>query len=434
MDQPALPPPHYDEESPQWSRTTKTVVVLLFLLGFTALAWRFSDLIAQLTVAAIIAYLLNPLIRLIDERTPLRRGTITLFVYLIFLVLLIAVFTALGLALFNQVGAFINNLPNLVTQTINLLREWFPDPEREIVFGPFTFTLSTLEWSTVRNQLLNLVEPILTRSGQYVSQAAGTTVRLLMTLLFIWFISIYTALEIPRLRGYVSAFARPPGYSRDAELLMSEFANIWSAYLRGQIILGVVIGTIVAVTLGLLRVQNALALGLLSGLLEFVPVVGPVIGTVAAMLVTLFQPSHFGGLSPMAHAGLVLAAMFLIQQLENNLLVPRIVGDALDLHPILVLVAVFIGASLGGILGAVLAAPVAASLKLLSTYAWRKIFDLPPFPPEWFAEPRGDPMPHGVRAAIAIVQMRLRAWRAQTAVSPTEQGSGEPASDEPAGP
>lgn len=434
MDQEPLPPPYYDAESPPWSRTTKTVVVLLFLLGFAWLSWRFSDLIAQVTMAAIIAYLLNPLIRFIDERTPLRRGTITVLVYLVFLVLLIGVFTAIGLALFNQVVAFINNLPNLVTQTVNLLRQWFPDPDREIVFGPFAFTLSTLEWSTVRNQLLTLVEPLLTRSGQYVSQAAGTTIRLLMTVLFIWFISIYTALEIPRLRGYIRSFATPPGYSRDAELLVGEFGNIWSAYLRGQIILGLVIGILVSVTLALLRVQNALALGLLSGLLEFVPVIGPVIGTVAAMLVTLFQPAQVAGLSPMTHAGLVLAAMFLIQQLENNLLVPRIVGDALDLHPILVLIAVFIGASLGGILGAVLAAPIAASLKLVGIYAWRKMFDLPPFPPEWFESPRGDPMPRGVRAALAMAQVRLQAMRAQTVVSPTEKAKSEPASDEPAGP
>lgn len=433
MEQDPLPPPLYDDESPPWNRTTKTVVVLVSLLAFALLAWRFSDLIAQLVMAAVLAYLLNPLIRFVDQQTPLRRGTITIIVYLLFLILLIGAFTALGLALFNQVLAFINNLPNLVTQSINLLRDWFPDLEREIVFGPFTFTLSTLEWSTVSNQLLGLVEPLLTRTGQYVSQAAGTTIRLLMTVLFIWFVSIYTALEIPRLRGYVSAFARPPGYSRDAELLMSEFANIWSAYLRGQIILGLVVGVLVAVTLALLRVQNALALGLLSGLLEFVPVVGPVIGTVAAMLVTLFQPAQVAGLSPMAHAGLVLAAMFLIQQLENNLLVPRIVGDALDLHPILVLIAVFMGASLAGILGAVLAAPIVASIKLIGVYAWRKMFDLPPFPASWFEAGAAHPPPRGLRGALAVTQARLRALRRATTDQPAKQSTSEQASDEPAG-
>lgn len=427
MEQEPLPPvpPEYDVESPPWNRTTKTVVVIVSLLLFALLAWRFSGLIAQVVTAAVLAYLLNPLIRFVDERTPLRRGTITLVVYILFIFVLAGSVTALGLVVYNQVVAFINNLPNLVTQTINLLRDWFPDPETEIVFGPFSFTLSTVEWSTVRAQALGLVEPLLSRSGQYLSTAAGTTLRLLGNLLFIWVVSIYTALEIPRLRGYVGSFAQPPGYRRDAELLMSEFANIWSAYLRGQIILGLVIGTIVAITLAILRVQNALALGLLSGLLEFVPVVGPVIGTIAAMLVTLFQPTHFAGLSPIGHAGIVLAAMIVIQQLENNILVPRIVGGALDLHAILVMVGVFMGASIAGILGAVLAAPVLASAKLVGVYAWRKMFDLPPFPPSWFADIGAGPVPRGMRVVLTRLRARLRALR--------RRGSGEPASDEPAG-
>jgi len=87
--------------------------------------------------------------------------------------------------------------------------------------------------------------------------------------------------------------------------------------------------------------------------------------------------------------------MVVIQQLENHLLVPRIVGWALDLHPIIVIVGLFVGASLAGILGAILAAPVVASLKLFGTYAWRKLFDLPPFPDE---EPIDDPPPHLYRA------------------------------------
>ncbi|MCA9999884.1 MAG: AI-2E family transporter, partial [Anaerolineales bacterium] len=63
-----------------------------------------------------------------------------------------------------------------------------------------------------------------------------------------------------------------------------------------------------------------------------------------------------------------------------NFLVPRIVGEALDLHPLLVIVGVFMGASLAGIVGAILAAPVLASIKLIGVYAWRKLFDLHPFP------------------------------------------------------
>ncbi|MEJ2748012.1 MAG: AI-2E family transporter [Anaerolineae bacterium] len=81
--------------------------------------------------------------------------------------------------------------------------------------------------------------------------------------------------------------------------------------------------------------------------------------------------------------------MFLVQQLENSILVPRIMGQALDLHALVVIVGVYMGGSLAGILGAVLAAPVIASLKLLGTYAWRKMFDQYPFPqPEKIPPPK----------------------------------------------
>jgi len=175
-------------------------------------------------------------------------------------------------------------------------------------------------------------------------------------------------------------FARNPGYQADAERLAKETGLIWSAYLRGQVVLGLIIFVVVWLGLTILGVRNALALGLLSGLLEFVPTIGPIIGTGVAMIVAFFQPSNPWGIANWQFALLVLGLMIIIQQIENNILVPRIVGGALDLHPIIVIVGVFMGASLAGVLGAILAAPVLATLKLLITYSWRKLFDLPPFP------------------------------------------------------
>jgi putative heme transporter len=140
-----------------------------------------------------------------------------------------------------------------------------------------------------------------------------------------------------------------------------------------------VIGVVVSVVLAVLGVSNWFGLGILAGVMEFLPVVGPTISTVAAVLVAVLQTSTGWGMSPLVYGLVVLGAMLAIQVLENNLLVPRIVGDALDLHPIAVIVSVVMGASLAGLLGAVLAAPVVASLKLYGVYIWRKMLDLPPF-------------------------------------------------------
>lgn len=384
--------------SPPWSRTTKTTIAIIGVLLLSLVAYRFQAIIGQVVTAGVLAYVLNPLIKLGEERTPLTRGTMTLVVYFTLLLLVIGAFTAVGVAAYGQTLNLIDQLPGFINNTVALVRTWAEQPE--VALGPFRFSLAPLDWSSIRQQLLGMVEPLISRSGQYVGQVASSTVRFLGNLLFLWIISIYISLEIPRLGEYVGRAAQMPGYRRDAERLMAEFGSIWSAYLRGQIILGLVIGIIVGTTLGLLGVQNALALGLLSGFLEFIPVLGPFIGTGAAMLVAFFQPANYLGFTPIQYALLILAVMFLIQQLENNILVPRIVGDALDLHPLLVIIGVLMGSSMAGILGAILAAPILATLKLLGIYAWRKLFDLPPFPAD-------DEMFDGERASW---RERLRDW------------------------
>lgn len=374
--------------SPQWTRTTKTIVVVVFLLLVALVAWRFQGLIGQIVTAAVLAYVVNPLVKFVDENTPLRRSTLILIVYFVLILLLIGAFTALGVAAYGQIQNLISQSPELINELVSLVRRWTENPV--IVFGPLQFSLGAFDWASIRQQLLGLVEPILSRSGQYAGVLATTTVRTVGNFLFIWVISIYLALEIPQLGNYLRRAARQPGYRGDVDRLIAEFSRIWSAYLRGQIVLGLIIGVTVGVSLGILGVQNALALGILSGLLEFIPILGPLIGAGAAVIVAFFQPENYLGLTSFQLALAVLAVMFAIQQLENNILVPRIVGNALDLHALVVIIGVFMGGSLAGILGAILAAPVLATLKLLGTYAWRKLFDLPPFPEEIDKPPGGD--------------------------------------------
>jgi predicted PurR-regulated permease PerM len=129
----------------------------------------------------------------------------------------------------------------------------------------------------------------------------------------------------------------------------------------------------------LLGVRFALGLGVIAALLEFVPILGQAILMGITLVVTIFQPDNWLGLNPFLYAGLVLVAVVVVQQIHSNVITPRIVGQALELHPIAMLVGVIIGTSIWGILGAILAAPLLATAKLFGTYVWRKMFDLPPF-------------------------------------------------------
>ncbi len=388
--------------SPPWGRTMKATVAILTLLLVALIAYRFQGLIAQITIAAILAYLLNPIISFVDKKTSLTRGHVILIAYLLTAVGFIWAMIALGVAAFQELSALIRQAPILIDQVTDIFQQLTTRTE-PIELGVFQIDPIIIPWDAITTQIVRLIEPLLSRSGQFVGQATTAVVSLIGNFIFIFVISIYIALEIPKFSGYVGDFAQTPGYRQDAERLTREFGRIWSSYLRGQVILGLVIGLAVWIGLAILGVQNALALGILSGLLEFIPILGPLIGGGAAVAVAFFQPENYLGLANWQYALAVLVLMLLIQQLENNILVPRIVGDALDLHPLIVMIAVFMGGSLAGILGAILAAPVVATLKLLGIYGWRKMFDLPPFP----AVEEEEPLP----AESAFAQ-RLDSWLA----------------------
>lgn len=382
--------------SPPWNRTTKifVTVISLFLIGL--LLQRFQPLVAPLAGAAILAYLLNPIIIFLDERLPLSRGASIVIVYILLAVLLVVAGTFLSVTTYQQTIGFINVVPELIDDLITAVSSLSPETELFHI-GSFSIFPADIPWQSVGDQLLGMVQPLLTQSGSIVTQIAATTINIFITTFFIFMVSIYIAIEIPLLGGRIGSAFASPGYQYDAERLFRDFGRVWSSYLRGQVVLGLVIFVIVWLGLSILGVRYALALAILAGLLEFVPNIGAILSTAIAMVVAFFQPENYLGMTPLVHMLVVLGFMFVVQQLENNLLVPRIMGNALNLHPLIVIVGVFIGGSTAGILGAVLAAPVIASIKLVGTYSWRKLFDLPPFttiedvgvPPSIFNQGRG---------------------------------------------
>lgn len=387
-----LPP---DNQSPYWSKTTKVIVVVFIILAVLWLISRFRAIIGMLVMAAVLSYLMEPIISFIDTRTKIRRGLIILVVYMALALALISGFSALGFATFQQFANLIAILPNLIENLGDSISSFITGPE-PIEIGPFTFSPTIVPWDRLTDQFIGMLEPLLSQSTTFVSRFATSTVRTLFNFVTLFIISVYLSSDLPNFNGYIRSFARQPGYTEDAARLVPVLSRVWRSYLRGQIILGLVIFVVVWIGLTLLGVQNSLALGLLAGLLEFIPTIGPIVSAAVAILVAFFQPTNYLGLDSWQYALIVLALMIVVQQVENNFLVPRIMGSALDLHPILVIVSVFMGASLAGVLGAILAAPIVASLKVVGQYTWRKLFDLPPFPEDEEPPPEPETLPSPV--------------------------------------
>ncbi|MCB0045178.1 MAG: AI-2E family transporter [Caldilineaceae bacterium] len=371
--------------SPPWSMMTKAIVAFFAVVLMGIFFWTFRSLLQPVIFAAILAYLLLPLISFLQRRFHWTRGWSIFAVYLVTILVGLFLTLTLGLMVIEQVTRLINVLPQIIETAINNATTWTQSLSgRTVELGFITFTLPQISLAeTIANgrvQIIRWTEVIITGSGRLVLGLAGNIFSGAGTAFVILTISVYLARDFPRIGHMIVDLGDETGYRDDTQRLVTQFVQIWNSYLRGQVTLALVIGAIVTVGLWLMGIRNALALGVLAGLLEFIPIAGPVISAGISTGIAFFLGSTaFPGLSPWMVAAMVLIFMIIVQQVENAVLVPRIVGNALELHPIIIILAVMLGGSLAGILGAVLAAPVTATIKLFGSYFWRKMLDLPPF-------------------------------------------------------
>ncbi len=365
--------------SPRWNATTKLIIALTAVAVVGLVLWRFQILVAPLVTAGMAAYLLDPLITLLSGRLKWPRTAAAALIYLVLVILLLASATGLGLYAAGQIA----NLNVNVLQIIEGLPERIDEvTHSNVAILGYTLDLSQFDFRPIYDQIVASLRPILSQAGAYVGGAVSGAAEFFGWALFVLVISFYMVKDMPGLGSAIDRYATDPGYRHDVARLTQEFKQIWNAFLRGQAILGLTIGAIVWIGLTILGVRFAFGLALLSGIVEFLPIIGPILAGAVAVGVALFQDANWFNLSPLAYALLVTAFFLVIQQLENNFLAPRIMGEHLNLHPIIIMVGAIMGASVGGILGLLLAAPVLATLKLVGRYAWRKMLDLPPFSDE----------------------------------------------------
>ena len=164
----------------------------------------------------------------------------------------------------------------------------------------------------------------------------------------------------------------PERYRREVSTLGQSVARVWNAYIRGEFAMAVIIGITTGVVAWLLGIPGAFGLGLIAGVLEVIPTFGPIIATIPAVLVALVQGSTRFELNNVVFALLVILAYILIQQLESQLVAPRVLGDAVQLPALVVLLAITVGFQVAGVLGAILAVPTVATARVLTRYGWTK--------------------------------------------------------------
>lgn len=388
----------HEPTSPQWQAGTRLVAGVILFLFFGWLLYSLRQLAVPLLLGLFLAYLLHPVVAMITRIVRIPRWLAVLVIYILLLTVLIYLMTSLGFAASQQVLGIVDDLGTVAEELPQQLTEL---SQSDILLGPWELNLADINLQPLVEQLTSAIQPVLLGTGAILASFVTSAASALGVLLLAMVIGFYLLLDFENLESSLLKLV-PETYEVDVQRLVDDTERVWQAFLRGQLMLGLVIGSMVAIVLAILGVRFSIGLGIIAGFLEFVPVFGPFISGAIAGLVAFFQGGNWLDLSPMLYALVVLAAFVIIQQLENNLFVPRIIGHSLNLNPLLVILATLAGGILAGILGVLLAAPMLATMRLWIGYVYRKIVGLGTEPGPVLVPP-----PERSRAQIF---RRLRGW------------------------
>ena len=365
------------------SRRKQLILLLVSALTIGLIVWGARRVLAPYVFGLLLAYVLAPLIRLIERgivwlarRRYLRflrraaRPVAIALVYLLLIALLVGFFSVL--------------VPLLIEQGRAL---W---EAREVIwnfitrFGEDLVEQYRLLPDQVRTQIDENLAKFSDQVGKVIEQAVSGTVvvisytfSLLLAILIIPFWTFYMLLDSRKL-SQTAVRSIPHSIRDDALKIAALVDGVFASYLRGQLLLGLIIGGSSTIFFGIAGVQFALILGVIAGVFELIPNIGPILGAIPAVLVALVQDPSL--------ALVVAIYAFAIQQVENIFISPRVLGNSVQLHPVIVMVALVIGAEIAGVLGLFLAPVTTAALRDLFRYCYFRLDDPPLSPAEALAK------------------------------------------------
>jgi predicted PurR-regulated permease PerM len=363
--------------SPPWDeRTRRTAAIALVVAVLTLGTFLLFGLLDSIVIAALVAFLIEPVIRLGVEKLRLRRWLSLLIVYLV------VAAVSFGAVLFLPV-MIIGSIAQIdVAAIVESIDQWVSDVATGLassdLLGIDMSGLETVsEAVAVSSEEATALDPgrLLDAFEEFLVAAAGlfgVVVGAISAIFFVLIVAVYLSADSDRYFRAIGGLA-PHGYEEDLYELGRRLNRAWSDYIRGQGVMVLVIGFTTYVVTWLLGVPGALFLGVIAGLLEVIPTFGPIIATIPAVVIALVQGSTRLDMNNFTFALLVVAAYILIQQLESNLIAPKVMGTSVQLPALVVLISIAAAYQVVGILGAILAVPVVASARVLASYVWAKI-------------------------------------------------------------
>jgi HAD superfamily hydrolase (TIGR01509 family) len=375
--------------TPHWDRSTKQLVSATVLILAGLLLYSFRTILIPIVLVCLFSYIFAPVVGWVSRLLGVGRGWAVLVLYLVGLAAMVTLPAVTVPVIVDEVENLIKNLDAIAQRLLEWLQQW---DQYQFEFMGYTFVLPEID--TLISSIPFDLDRVFTLLEGTLSPVAGGAVSVVRTVAsgIGWFtvlavMAYYLLVDAERLAPALLAIV-PPAYRDETSKLLGQVNATWNAFLRGQIVLCAVIAIVTTIAMSAVGIRFAVALGIIAGILEIIPNLGPTLASVPAILLALFQGSSFIPMSKFGVAILVALIYWMIQSLENTLLVPRIMGSTLNLHPLIIILGVLGGAALGGtlgtfggILGVLLAAPVLATLRHFIRYIYHKLADLDPFPP-----------------------------------------------------
>jgi predicted PurR-regulated permease PerM len=370
----ALPPP---EETPEVTMRFSLMNVAHAALVILAIAigmWMIMELkdkIILLLLAFFVAAIIDPGVRMMERRgIPRGIGVLVHYFTAVFLVVFLLVslipiiatqLQQIAVQLSEYVNAFIANpridLPLLTEETNKRLTELAGSTLAELNINQFTDALQSLGEN---------MSSIASGSWTFATRIAGSVVNFFFRLIVVLVLAFFIQMEKEPIRTWVASFL-PARYRNYMDAKTDAIHSKIGKWARGQLLLGLSIGSLVFVALSILGIPYAATLAVLAGFTEFIPYIGPFIAAIPAVLIAFTEGGFFW-------AAVIAGIYYIIQWCENNLLVPLIMKRAVGLSPIAIIFAMLVGVSfpviIHPILGILLAVPV-TTIIVLFLEDWR---------------------------------------------------------------
>lgn len=321
-------------------------IVRFFLIGVLLLAlYYISDVVLIVAAAIVFASAIEPMIRRLT-RYRIHRVLATIIIYLVIAVVLAALLVFFVPIAAGDAISFLSNIP----KTISVENLWSPLRDLGATIGSSNLGPNTISVGDFVNGLRSLLAG--TSSGAF--QTASVIFGGILGFILIVVLSFYLAVQEEGVADFLRIVTPVRSHEYAIDLWRRSQRKI-GHWLQGQILLGLVVGVLVYLVLMVVGIPYAMALALLAAVFEIIPVFGPVISSVPAILIA-FGDRGLG-------TGLLLIGLYvIIYQFESQLFYPLVVKKIVGISPIVVILALVIGAKLAGVLGAIIAVPLSAAL------------------------------------------------------------------------